>query len=156
MEGKMSDELIPWGSDLAEVRKAGGELALAAEEKLQSRYRKMLRAELQAGPVSEVVARSSPAIGALGTVLDILWSRPEPGTRDVFEKVVAELLTELDVIRSEPASNYLVDDKTGKLAAPFTPDSVFRPPSFIDENGTERQASLTVHPGISSSLALAA
>jgi hypothetical protein len=155
MTNQSKNELIPWGADLVEVRERGGDVARVAEEKLLAKYRKMVRAELQ-GPSRQTAAESFPAVSAAAVLLDRMREAAEPGSEDLLEGAIIEILQELDRLRSRPPSDYLVDDRTGKLVAPLSQESVFRPPSFIGEDGVERQASLTVHPGITSSFALAA
>jgi hypothetical protein len=76
-------------------------------------------------------------------------------TAGLFEKAVEYVLAELDQMRQKPASLYLVDGQTGRAVLPIGPESVYRPPDFVGEDGKVHKARPVVHPGISSSLALA-
>jgi hypothetical protein len=88
-------------------------------------------------------------------ILELTAKTANPGTEDVYEKVVDLLLEEYDRMKLAPHQQYIVDGRTGLTIAPLTEESLFTPPDYIGEDGEKHKAQTIVHPGISSALGLA-
>jgi hypothetical protein len=159
----MSDKLaknIEWGKDLASLRQRGGEAGEAgeaAEAKLLAQYMLDIRNQLETNlQAREIAARAKPAIIAFSELAEILTPIIKPGTGDIFEKALEEILIELDQLRISEAGLILIDNETGKSILSLTPDMIYTPPDYIGDDGLVHKAKPILHPSISSALGLAA
>jgi hypothetical protein len=143
--------------DLAEARGSGDpSLVREAEEKVLSLYRLQLRPRFESDPnVLESLPASKDPVECKHWVLSALQDVVRPGTEELFDRAVQELLEELREFRKAPPSLYLID-KDGRAVMPVDGSSTFRPPDFVDEGGTVRKSQLVVHPKITSGIAMSA
>lgn len=102
----------------------------------------------------EKVSNCFPAMQAkmhlLESVEDI-----DPSMKHVFDKAAEIILEDLEAQRKLKPSLYLVNAKTGMAIMPMGGDSIFTPPDFVGLDGKIHKSKPIVHPGITSSLALA-
>lgn len=150
---------IPWGEDVHALWKESGKsgaLARKAGERIFAEYAIALRKVFESDETArEILIGSTPAVDAKDMILYSFSHLAREESRDVFEKAVVFVLEELDRLRKAPPSLYIVDSKTGRAAIPLGENGIYQPPDFVDEGGNLRRAKPIVHPGISSSLALA-
>lgn len=163
MSNKLTKLGIPaWGENLSKFlticRQEGDEeLVQQVEDKLTAGYLLAMRKELEENPAArDIIIQCNPATNAWGALSEKFWHLVKLGSEDLFEKALYTLLEELDSMRRMEPSLYLVSSETGKAIMPISPNSIFQPPDFIDENGIQRPAKPIVHPAITSSLALLA
>lgn len=147
-----------WGDDIFSLitAKSSGDAAMirAAEGAIQVRYRKELRPRFETDPnVRESISNDRPAAECRQRVLDAVKDVCRQGTEEIFERVVDELLLEIDQFRKLPASMYLIDE-SGQVVMPIGEAAIYKPPDFIGEDGKVRKAKPIVHPGVSSGLAM--
>lgn len=147
-----------WGEDiftLVTARSTGDRtMVLAAEKAVRTRYKLELRPRFETDPnVREYVSGDRQSSDRRQRVMDGVKDVCRPGTEEVFEQVVNELLLEIDRFRKMPPSLYLVDG-SGQVVMPMGEAAIYRPPDFVGEDGKVHQARPIVHPGISSGLAL--
>jgi len=153
MKSKQNPE---WGDNLAIVLAKGGELAEQAEKKLLAEYLILIRTQLETSvKLQKAVTDSDPATEARGKVTQYLSKHIRPGTIEVFRKAVEQILSELDQLRTKKPSLYLVNQATGELVMPINKDLIFTPPDYIGADGQLHKSNPIVHPGVTSSLALA-
>jgi hypothetical protein len=159
IQKRIEREEIPWGEDVHAIWKesgGSGPLARRAGEKVFADYALALRREFEGNETArEILESSVPAASAKEMIVEALSHLAREESKDVFEKAVAFVLEELDRLRKQPPSLYIVDTKTGRSAIPLGENGIYQPPDFVDEGGNLRRARPIVHPGISSSLALA-
>jgi len=151
----MSD--YKWGDDPGTaIEKAGNSpLATQIESNVVAGYLLQLRKLLESDPeCARKVAEAVPAAGAR----DCLTAGIEvkPGTLHLLERAVDSLLEELEQQREAKPSLYLVSCKTGQAVMPLSAENVYTPPDFQGLDGGMHKSRPVVHPGISSSLAIAA
>lgn len=151
-----------WGEDLHAIweqnKNTGKQISRQVGEKIFRDYLTAIRKALEEDSTArEVAAEAKPAISAKAKLIDYLMFRiARTETSDLFEKAVEYILLELDRIREKGENSlYLVDGETGRNLIPMGPNSIYQPPDFIGEDGKVHKARPIVHPGISSSLALA-
>ncbi|HEY8094877.1 MAG TPA: hypothetical protein VIE65_02130 [Methylobacter sp.] len=153
-------EKITWGEDLHLVwQQSGGRGPLAKEsgERLFSRYVIAIRKELETNEtVREIATTSTPAISGRDMMLEALSYLINPASAEIFEKAVCFILEELDRLRTNPASLYVVDVSTGLTVIPIGDGDIYQPPDLVDDFGRLRKATPIIHPRMSSGLALAA
>lgn len=144
---------------------AAASSALAETEAgTKASYLVQVRRELEENPEArEMVAEARPASGAKGELVRILsasrpgreYPVPKPGTEDLLEAAVDQVLAELEKQRAAPAALYVVDGGTGEVVMPLPEGGVYQPPDYVGEDGELHKSKPVVHPGITSSLALA-
>ena len=155
----MNDQDYGWGDDpgTAIEKAAGSWLAPVIEDKVIAGYllslRKMLEEDTE---LRDKVAKSIPACGAKPDLITATFNLVKPGTERLLDKAIDVLLEELDEQRKKAPSIYLVSHETGRSIMPISKEGVYTPPDFVGLDGNVHQAKPVVHPGISSSLALAA
>lgn len=146
-----------WGEDLVALRQKGGEIAEDAESRILSKYMLEIRKRLETDKEArQTAADAKPAMEAKDELMRIfaLANMISPGTEDLCEKALTEILYELDHIRETGAGLMLIDAKTGKAVLPLTPDMIYTPPDSIGEDGKLRKSAPILHPGISASLGM--
>lgn len=132
------------------------ELTEHTEDKQLVEYLILVRYQLENDTkLKDIVVNSNPAIEAKGTVIQHLLAYIKPDTETLFRKAVEQILSELDDIRTKKPSLYLVDQSTGNLLMPVDNNSIFTPPDYVGEDGKIHKSNPIVHPGVSSSLAMA-
>lgn len=124
--------------------------------------RKELEENLEA---RELVASSYPASLAKPELIRILLKERhdakrdypvlKPGGEAILSTAVDKILSELEKQRKEGPNLYMVDGETGDLIMPITKDGVYQPPDYVGLDGETHRPLPIVHPGITSSLALA-
>jgi hypothetical protein len=149
-----------WGEDIFELattrKNDDASVIESIEEAVINKYRRDLRSHFQNDPnVKESIPLDKPASECKEHVMDALKHICRPGTEGLFERVIEELLKEIDEFRLRPSSSYIVDDKTGRVLVPLSDNAVYTPPDFIGEDGLVHKARPIVHPSISSGLAMA-
>ena len=153
----MSDQEYKWGDDPgAAIEKAAGTpLAVQIEEDVVAGYLLLLRTLLERdSELTARVAACNPAKLALDELV-AACKMVKPGTAHLVGKAANILLTELEQQRKADPSLYLVSCKTGRAVMPITADKVFTPPDFEGLDGRMHKSRPIVHPGLSSSLAIA-
>jgi hypothetical protein len=149
-----------WGEDLhfklLKSREEGkNELSKILEDKILAKYLLQIRKEFETNEyMKNILINSDPATKAFPDIIDILYSIYNPDMHDIFDKAVAYILAELDDQRRKKPSLYLIDPDTGKSIMPISEKDVYKPPDYIGEDGKTHKAQPTVHPGITSSLAM--
>ena len=134
------------------------------EARPMASYLKQVRDELESNQEArDLVSKAFPASGSKEELVRILstarpgrdYPVPKPGTEDLFEAAVDRVLAELEKQRGLPPALYIVDRDTGDVVMPLPAGGVYQPPDYIGEDGKTHKARPVVHPGITSSLAVA-
>jgi hypothetical protein len=125
-------------------------------KQLLAEYLILIRKRLESDPkLQKIVVNSTPATEARGEVIRCLSKHIKLGTLETFRSAVEQILAELDQLRTKKPSLYLVNQSTGELVLPINKDLIFTPPDYIGADGKLHKSNPTIHPGVSSSLALA-
>lgn len=130
-------------------------LATRSEEEIVAGYLIQLRKILQEDVVLiGKVSACEPAIDAKPHLIAAIEANPD--TEHLLDKAAVQLLKELENQRKSKPSLYLVSNKTGKAVMPINENHVFTPPQFVGLDGKLHDSRPVVHPGITSSIAVAA
>jgi hypothetical protein len=152
----MTDE-YKWGDDpgVAIEKSAGTPLAAAIEEDVVSGYLLELRKKIENNAeVRRMVAESRPA-QSVKSELAASYGPAKPGTEHLLERAAQILLDELEQQRAAKPSLYLVSCQTGRAVVPISAKDVYIPPDYVGLDGGVHKSRPVVHPGLSSTLALA-
>jgi hypothetical protein len=153
--------LPEWGINihktLSECRQNGDtELAKTLEKKITASYLMSIRNAFETdSKVRQTLSKQCKAEELFEEIKNDLADLSKPGSEDIFEKSVMIILKELDTLRTKSHNAWVVSTTTGKLVCPLNEELVFQPPDFINEDGVLTKARPTVHPAITSALALA-
>ena len=147
-------EETSWGQDifaLVAAKSLGSDkLALEAEEAVEKRYRIEIRDKFnQDQRVYNALVESKECILTEGTyesISGLLRDMIRPGTEDIFERVLHELLEELDKMYKAEPQAYLIDRHSGKVVMPVTDKEIYTPPPYQDEAGIVHQSRPMLHP----------
>lgn len=153
----MNDQ-YKWGDDPGSAieKAAGSPLAFRIEEETVAGYLIQLRSEIEKNAeLARKIAEAQPAAAAKPSLI-AACKHVKPGTEHLLERAVSMLLEELEQQRRAAPSLYLVSQKTGRSVMPISAKDVYTPPDFVGLDGELHKSGPVVHPGISSSLALAA
>lgn len=132
------------------------EIVEHVETKQLAEYTLLIRQQLETNiKLRDAVVNSEPASEARGKVTQHLSRHIKLGTIEIFRKAVEQVLTELDELRKRKPSLYLIDQSTGNLIMPVDKDLIYTPPDYMGADGKIHKSNPVVHPGISSSLAIA-
>jgi hypothetical protein len=153
-----------WGEDiftLVTARQLGSQqLVEHAEAQIERRYRLEMREKFQRDPrVRQALIESAECLLSEGTydsVRGLMVDVLRAGTEEVFDRVLHELLEELDVMHKREPSAYLVSHQDGKVLMPITDKDVYTPPPYVGEDGITRPAKPILHPAISAPLTMLA
>ncbi len=151
-------EEYKWGDDpgTAIQKAAGTPLAAQVESDVVAGYLLALRSLLEKdAELHQAVAGCHPAQEAR-PLLIAAHKAVKPGTEHLLERAATILLDELQQMRAASPSLYLVSCKTGRSVMPIAAKDVYTPPDFEGLNGVMQKSRPIVHPGLSSTLALAA
>jgi hypothetical protein len=122
-------------------------------------YLLQLRSLLQKSQkLTDTVAAQDKAIEAKPHLIEAmeLAELVKPGTEHLLDKAVETLLDELEQQRKASPSLYLVSCETGMSVMPIGEKDIYYPPKYRGMDGNMHEAKPIVHPGITSSLAIAA
>lgn len=165
MTDKLSRPLeFVWGEDafvLAQRhRESGMELDRSARERILALYLKRIRSLVGSDSetgwhLQEVMRHAVPASSAKEAVIEILLraGAASEGTEDVFHEAVTVLLEELEEQRKVGAKRWIVDETTGRAVVPLTPETIYQPPEWTDEEGRVHKPLAKLHPDIAVGLA---
>jgi hypothetical protein len=153
-----------WGEDvfsLVTAKQLGSqELVEAAEQAVERRYRLELRDKFQKDPrVRQALVESAECLlseGTIESVRGLLKDAIREGTEEIFDRILLELLVELDAMHKREPSAYLVSMRDGKVLMPITAKDIYTPPSYVGEDGITRPAKPILHPAISAPLTMLA
>lgn len=132
--------------------------------KERNSYVLQIRKELEENLIArDLVANSYPASLAKPELIQILSEERDgrdypvlrPGGEAVLNAAVDRILSELEKQRKSGSSLYMVDGETGDLIMPLTKAGIYQPPDYVGEDKKVHRPLPIVHPGITSSLALA-
>lgn len=146
-----------WGDDPGSVlaRIPGSPLAKRVEKDVVAGYLLQLRDLLQQSQeLADMVAAHDKAIEAKPHLVKAV-ELVKPGTEHLLDKAAGMLLEELEQQRKAPGL-YLVSCETGLSVMPIGGKDVYHPPEYRGMDGNMHEARPVVHPGITSSLAIAA
>jgi len=149
-----------WGEDifaLAAARQLGSDrLAKQAEEAVEGRYRLEIRDKfVQEGRIKQALVESAECLltdGTYDSVRGLLKDMIRAGTEDIFDRVLHELLAELDGMHKAEPQAYLIDRRDGKVIMPITDKEVYTPPDYQDERGITHPSRPMLHPMIAAPL----
>lgn len=151
----MNDE-YKWGDDpgVAIEKATGSRLASRIEDDVVAGYLLQLRTLLEENAdLAAKVAVATPAKNAKPHLIGA-FKLVKPGTSYLLDRAADILLDELEQQRKNP-SLYLVSCKTGRSVMPIGAKDVYTPPDFANLDGQPCKSKPIVHPGITSSLAIA-
>lgn len=150
----MNNESLPeFVYDLVVAQELGDiESAHKIEQEILARYLRNFRIEFQTNPKIFQAVKGRNAKESRSEVTDVLNEFMIPRTELQFEQSIDILLEELDNMRLDPSTTYLVNDMTGRSILKMTPDMVFQPPDFINEFGKLQKSQPILHPKISAPL----
>lgn len=153
------------GKDRGEVVLRHGGAIVESDDRTLASYLVQVRRELEENlEAREMVAAADPPSEAREELLRILRAHrsgrdvpvQKPGSDGLLEAAVDQVLGELGRQRSLPPSLYLVNSETGGVVMPIPSGGVYHPPDYVGEDGETHRAKPIVHPGLTSSLAMAA
>lgn len=165
MTDKLSRPLdFVWGEDafaLAQRHRASGmELDRSAKARILALYLKRIRSLVGSNSetgwhLQEVMKHAVPALSAKEAVTEILLRAEavSEGTEDIFHEAVTVLLEELEEQRKVGAKRWIVDETTGRAIVPLTPETIYQPPEWTDEEGRVHKPLPRLHPDIAIGLA---
>lgn len=141
------------------LEKSGSGMELSDESRAKIRAKLLLRIRHEVprrAGLRETLAADVPPADMKEDVLREIEDLSYPGVEGLLSDAVDIILQELEQQRKEGAREYVVDQATGRALMPVGPNSVFTPAPYVDDDGVLRTPAPLLHPGISSSLALAA
>jgi hypothetical protein len=148
-----------WGENTFAIvaQKTGSrELVEAAEADVEKRYRLELRDKFQNDkPVYDALVESKDSLLSEGTFESIRGLTKiilRAGTEEIFERILRELLEELNEMHKREPSAYLVNRQTGKVLMPMSGKDVYTPPDYVGEDGKLHPAKPILHPAIAAPL----
>jgi len=134
-------------------RNTGSTLVLDTEKKIKASYLHQIRNEFQNNDKVKQLLLQSPN-DLRDQLLKSLEHLIRPDTQDIFESALDQVIIELAKQLEAGHGLYLVDDNTGEIMMPLTPDMIYQPPDYEGEDGKMHKAMPIVHPKITSSLAI--
>ncbi len=148
---------VGWGENifaLVATRQPNSALAKALEEKVEVHYRLELRQRFQHDQMvhDALVESKADLPGAHAYFREMLASSIRPGTEQIFDTILMELLEELAELHQKEPSKWIVSEATGKLVMPLVADAVFTPEDYEGEDGLMHRARPILHPKYSAPL----
>ncbi len=151
-----------WGEDVFALLTAQSlgstELTKSAEQAIETRYRLELRTKFQKDTrVNNALVESKDCLLTEGTyesIRGLVKDVIRQGTEEIFDRILRELLEELDAMHKREPSAYLVNMTDGKVLMPIEAKDVYTPPSYVGEDGITRPAKPILHPAISAPLTM--
>jgi hypothetical protein len=134
-------------------RNTGSTLVLDTEKKVKAQYLHQIRDEFQNNEKIKKLLLQSPS-DLRDQLIESLEHLIRPDTQDIFELALDQIIIELAKQLEAGHGLYLVDDDSGEIMMPLTPDMIYQPPDYEGEDGKMHKAMPIVHPKITSSLAL--
>lgn len=134
-------------------RNTGSTLVLDTERKVKAGYLHQIRDEFQNNDKVKALLKQSPE-NIREQLIELLNHIIRSGSEDLFELALDQVIIELSEQLKAKHALYLVDDDTGEIMMPLTPDMLYQPPDYEGEDGKMHKATPIVHPKITSSLAL--
>lgn len=126
-------------------------------EKLFIRYLNLIRKQLETNGIARrTAAKADPASQAKAELIELLNDMIIPGSMEIFERAMDEILSELDQLRKLDVGLVLINEQTGKSIIPFTEEMIYTPPDYVGADGQLRKSKPILHPGISSTLGMIA
>lgn len=133
--------------------KTSNELARESEVQIEKRYRLELRKRFQKEEqINKSLAESAQCLtneSTFESIRSLTEDSVKPGTEEIFERVLHELLEELSELHKKSPSMYLVNQQDGKIVLPLGPESIYTPPDYVGEDGKLHQSKPILHPAIS-------
>jgi hypothetical protein len=151
-----------WGEDvfaLVSARALGSdELARQTEESVEKRYRLELRDRfVHDVKVSRAIEESRDCLlneASWESIRGLLVDSIRAGTEEIFDRILKELLVELDAMYKGEPTAYLVDRENGKIIMPITDREIYTPPPYTDEAGITHPSKPMLHPAVAAPLML--
>lgn len=143
-----------WGEDVFALvsRKQGAELAKVTED-VEKRYRIEIREKfVHDSQISQALIESKDCLQSEGTfdsIRGLLQATIRPGTEEIFDRILHELLVELEAMYKAEPTAYLVDRQDGRVLMPITDNEIYTPPDYTDEAGITHPSKPILHPSIS-------
>jgi hypothetical protein len=156
---KLAPGDTPWGEDVFSLvqHRQGAELAKAVED-VEKRYRLEVREKFIHDPqVYQALVESKDCLQSEGTfdsVRGLLQAMIRPGTEEIFDRILHELLVELEAMYKAEPTAYLIDRRDGRVLMPITDNEIYTPPDYVDEAGITHQSKPILHPNISAPLTM--
>ena len=128
-----------WGEDVFALLTAQSlgstELTKSAEQAIETRYRLELRTKFQKDTrVNNALVESKDCLLTEGTyesIRGLVKDVIRQGTEEIFDRILRELLEELDAMHKREPSAYLVNMTDGKVLMPIEAKDVYTPPSYV-------------------------
>ena len=158
----MSEKTVPseenWGEDvfsLVTARALGDEkLARRYESSISTKYKLEIRKNFETNDeIRKLLATTQEPQEIQAEVAALLSGVAKPGTEEIFDRVLKELLLELRGLMKADPSLYLVDESTGKVIMPIKEGAMYQPPPYVDDNGEVHRSRPLLHPGLAAPLA---
>lgn len=147
-----------WGEDIYSlaIGKVLGDPGLVkrTEEAISARYRREIRTSFETNENVRTILKSVDDPRTVQTEVRLALSLDvREGTEYLFDKTLLELIQELQQLKKNNPSLYLVDEASGKLLMPLRQGAVYQPPPYVDEEGRVHKSKPILHPGIAAPLA---
>jgi hypothetical protein len=155
----MDDQTEKWGDDeCAIVRQPDSALVIEAEEAAERRYRLEIRDKfIKDNRVNNALVESKDCLlndATRESVRGLLQDLIRPSTENIFDRVLQELLAELDAMQKMEPTAYLIDRQDGRVLMPVSDNDIYTPPDYTDEAGIIHPSKPILHPAIAAPLLL--
>ena len=155
-------QLVPtWGDDAFAIitQKIGSQDVIQrAEQTIEKRYRLDLRDQFQNNQaVCNALIESKDCLlneGTFDSIRGLTKVILRAGTEEIFDRILHELLDELNEMHKKEPTAYLVNHQTGKVMMPMSAKDIYTPPDYADENGILHKSKSILHPAISAPLTM--
>jgi len=156
-----TDHVQEWSQDAFSIviQKTGSkEVVQKAEQIIEKHYRLEIRDKFQNDQaVSSALIESKECLlndGTFESIRGLVKSVLRAGTEEIFDRIIHELLEELNRMHSVCSSAYLVNRQDGKVLMPMSAKDIYTPPDYIGDDGKLHKSRPILHPAISAPLTM--